>query len=67
MECSAAMAAGEKCFHWLRSQGSGWNHKRVHCVYCNMKLNLPRRTRKQELTAILNLCKSWGHSTRSGR
>ena len=39
-----------KCFHWLRSQGHGWNHKRVHRVYCNMKLNLPRRARKRVLT-----------------
>ena len=39
-----------KCFHWLRSQGHGWNHKRVHRVYCSMKLNLPRRARKRVLT-----------------
>lgn len=39
-----------KCFHWLRSQGHGWNPKRVHRVYCNMKLNLPRRARKRVLT-----------------
>ncbi len=39
-----------KCFHWLRSLGHSWNHKRVHRVYCSMKLNLPRRTRKRVLT-----------------
>ena len=39
-----------KCFQRLRDQGYAWNHKRVHRVYCNMKLNLPRRTKKRVIT-----------------
>ena len=36
-----------KCYHRLRHQGKNWNHKRVHRVYCAMKLNLPRRAKKR--------------------
>lgn len=36
-----------KCFRCLRLQGYGWNHKRVYRVYCTLKLNLPRRTKKR--------------------
>jgi len=39
-----------KCFHWLRRQGQTWNHKKVWRVYCNMKLNLPRRKKRMLLT-----------------
>lgn len=35
------------CFDWIRLQGHRWNHKRVWRVYCAMKLNLPRRTKKR--------------------
>lgn len=36
-----------KCFDRLHQDGRGWNHKRVHRIYCQMKLNLPRRTKKR--------------------
>ena len=36
-----------KCFDRLRNLGRLWNHKRVHRVYCALRLNLPRRTRRR--------------------
>jgi putative transposase len=55
-----------KCFHRLRLQGHRWNHKRVHRVYCALRLNLPRRTRRrvpqrlrQPLTAPPVLNQTW--------
>jgi putative transposase len=36
-----------KCHDRLRLDGHGWNHKRVHRVYCQLNLNLPRRTKKR--------------------
>jgi putative transposase len=36
-----------KCFDLLKRQGYGWNHKRVWRVYCEMRLNLPRRAKKR--------------------
>lgn len=36
-----------KCFDSLRLEGYGWNHKRVHRVYCALRLNIPRRTRRR--------------------
>jgi putative transposase len=31
----------------LRAQGYGWIHKHVWRVYCQLRLNLPRRTRRR--------------------
>lgn len=36
-----------KCFSRLRLDGRRWNKKRVHRVYCDMGLNLPRRCKKR--------------------
>lgn len=38
------------CFDTLRSQGHGWNWKRVYRVYCALGLNRPRRGKKRVLT-----------------
>jgi len=35
------------CFDHLRFKGFGWNHKKVHRVYCQMGLNMKRRTKKR--------------------
>jgi putative transposase len=36
-----------KCYDRMRNQGHRSNHKRVHRVYCRMKLNLPRRSKRR--------------------
>jgi putative transposase len=36
-----------KCYERLRHLGRPWNHKRVHRVYCAMRLNQQRRTKKR--------------------
>jgi len=55
-----------KCFDRLRVEGCQWNHKRVHRVYCALRLNLPRRTTRrvprrirQPLTAPPVLNQTW--------
>jgi putative transposase len=39
-----------KCFDRIRLDGHVFNHKRVHRVYCEMKLNMKRRTKKRVIT-----------------
>ena len=36
-----------KCCDRLRLDGHPWNHKRLWRVYCQLRLNLPRRTKKR--------------------
>lgn len=36
-----------KCYDRISVLGYPWNHKRVYRVYCAMRLNLPRRTKKR--------------------
>ncbi len=55
-----------KLFDCLRLEGRTWNHKRVHRVYCALRLNLPRRTTRrvprrirQPLTAPPVLNQTW--------
>lgn len=36
-----------KCWARLRLDGHGWNHKRLWRVYRQLRLNLPRRTKKR--------------------
>lgn len=55
-----------KCYGALRLAGQSWNHKRVHRVYCKLRLNLPRRTKrrvpkriKQPLLAPETLNQTW--------
>ena len=36
-----------KLFPLVRRQGRSWNHKRVHRVYCALKLNLRRKGKKR--------------------
>lgn len=42
-----------KCFDRLRNLGQAWNHKRVHRIYCALRLNLPRRTRRRVPKRVL--------------
>jgi putative transposase len=36
-----------KCYDRLRLDGHRWNHKRVHRVYCELRFNLPRRSKRR--------------------
>ena len=36
-----------KCHDRLRALGYAWNHKRLWRVYCQLRLNLPRRTKRR--------------------
>ena len=55
-----------KCFDLLRLEGQVWNHKHVHRVYSDLRLNVPRRTVRrvpkrvrQPLAAPATLNQTW--------
>jgi putative transposase len=55
-----------KLYDRLRVEGCRWNHKRLHRVYCALRLNLPRRTTRrvpkrvrQPLIALPVLNQTW--------
>lgn len=55
-----------ECFDRLRALGFPWNHKRAYRVYCALKLNQVRRTKKRvptreraPLDAPPRLCDTW--------
>ncbi|GLY61746.1 hypothetical protein Pcaca05_26030 [Pectobacterium carotovorum subsp. carotovorum] len=41
----------KKLFQVLRRQGNAWNHKRVHRIYCLLKLNFRRRGKQTAASA----------------
>ncbi len=41
-----------RCCQRLRDHGHAYSDRRVHRVYCSMKLNLPRRTKKRIITRV---------------
>lgn len=49
-----------KCYARLHNQGHPWNHKRVHRVYCALRLNRARRTKRRvPLSAPPSLNRTW--------
>ena len=48
----ASLGLLEALYDRLRLDGQAINHKRLHRVYCAMKLNLPRRTKRRLPTRI---------------
>ncbi len=42
-------------FHRLRADVHAWNHKKVHRVYCAMKLNPQRKAKKRVITRASQL------------
>jgi putative transposase len=51
-QAGLGLAGDGKCFGRLRAKKRLWNHKRVHRVYCELRLNLPRRTRRRVPTRL---------------